>query len=312
MEDIFRRSAVDVIWASYPPASSQVLAEWASRRFRVPWVADCRDVVNQFYDGLVASAIVPIRLFHERRLLRSASGIVTVSRGLADIISRRTGRSARIIPNGFDPDDMAPSGSEPITRFNIVYTGDAVLGSPNFLPLLDGLWECITSGTIAPEHIAVEFYGDRNRERLDRQFRGHPCAHLVRIKGSVPWRKCRKIQRGAAILLQQAFPGRRGIYTSKIFEYLAARRPILAIPADGDCVQELLERTGAGFSCSSAGEIAVRLAGWYREWRETGTVACRGNLEVINEYSRKEQARRLSEILDQVTDGYDTRGPVEE
>lgn len=301
LEQIFRRFPVDVIWASCPPACCHVLAHWASHRWRVPWVADCRDIANQYFHGILASTVVPLRIFHEKRLLESASKIVTVSRGLADIIEKRTGRPYRIIPNGFDPADLASSGSTPIGKFNIVYTGDAVLGSPDFRPLLDGIKEFIDHGAIPPEHILVEFYGDRNEGRLKKLFRGHPCEYLVRIKGSVPWRECREIQRSAAILLLQAFPGKRGIYPAKIFEYLAARRPILAVPADGDCIEALLRKTGAGFSCGSAGEVASRLAEWYREWRKTGTVVCRGRLDRIEKYSRREQAGQLAALMDGMT-----------
>jgi hypothetical protein len=296
LERIFRKIRIDAIWASYPPASSHVLADWASRRWEVPWVADYRDIVNQYYQGLRSAFVVPIRIFQEKRILRTASEIIATSDGFAETMRKRLRRNILIIHNGFDPTDLAPSSSIPIKKFNIVYTGGVTHGFPDFRPLLDGLGKCINSGEIDMDHISVEFYGEGNERRLREMFSGHTYEQLVRIEGAIPWRECRKIQRNAAVLLQQTL-GVNGWLTAKIFEYLAARRPILAIPADNNGIDELLHETGAGFSCTKADEISDRILKWYREWIETGTITCNGKIDLIMKYSRREQAGKLAGIL---------------
>jgi len=301
IEELFLQFPIDAIWATAPETISHHLASWASRKWGKPWIADFRDIVNQQYVSICASAIVPVRIFHERRILKTASEIVTVSAGLAEILAHRHGRSIRVIPNGFDPDDEATNRDLRIERFSIVYTGSVLHGLPDFRPLLDALGKLISSSEMAEADIAVEFYGWGNEQRLNAIFKDHPYFSLVRIGGALPWNECREKQRQAAILLNQAFPGRKGIITSKIFEYLSAHRPILAMPADGDCVEALLNDTGAGVSCTTVEELAGQLLKWYREWKKTGTVRSHARLDVIKQYSRREQAGSLSALLDGLT-----------
>jgi glycosyltransferase involved in cell wall biosynthesis len=299
LEQIFSQFPVDVIWATCPPASTHVLAEWASKRWGKPWVADFRDIVNQQFVSVRSSMVNPIRLFHEKRIPKTASEIITVSEGLAEILIGRHHRSIRVLPNGFDPVDLSPTDSTPVEKFNIVYTGSVLHGRPDFRPLLDALEKLISSGNMVGEDVSVEFYGRGNEKRLETLFRGHPQSSLVKIGGALSWSDCRQVQRGAAVLLQQAFPGRKGIITSKIFEYMAARRPVLAMPADNDCVEALLNKSRAGFSCTTSDEIANCLLRWYQEWKQTGTIICHSRLDILKNIPGKLRLDNLPGYLTQ-------------
>ena len=294
---LVRKHRIHVIWATFPPPCDLTLADQLSKATGIPWVADFRDVY-QFVDGFGAALMLPVRLFYLKKIIKSASVSVTVSEGFAQTLRRRHSRDVMVIPNGFDPDILAPEKSFAFPKFEIVYTGGINLGCPDFTPLLDALQYLCANGKMDPDDVLIRFYGRGNERRLKRLFR-HPFSHAIRNCGGVPRTESLKFQRCALILLQATAPG-TGWMTSKIYEYLIARRPILAIPRDGDSIEKLLKETKAGMSWSTKDEIAVQLIDWYSEWKKTGTVAWHGDMRTIMQYSRKEQAKETALLLEKV------------
>lgn len=288
---------IDIIWATFPLLSNLALAAHVSKATGIPWVADFRDV-NQFVDSIGEALMLPSRLLHLTHIIKSASAVVTVSDGFAKTLAKRHKKDAIVIPNGFDPDIMTSEQSNTFPKFEIVYTGGLELGHPDLTPLLDALHHLCKTGKMNSNDILVTFYGKGNEQRLARLFR-HPFSQIVRNCGGVYRTESLQRQRSALILLQTTVPG-TGWMTSKIYEYLIARRPILAIPRDGDSVEKLIRETQTGVSCSTKDEITDQLMDWYGEWKKTGTITWEGNMEAIMKYSRKAQAEETSQLFKKV------------
>lgn len=299
LDALLRRERFDAIWTTVPQDNLLDLAHHAAMVSGTPWIADFRDVW-QWRPNLFTRITLPMRLNHELRLLASASAITAVSEGFAETLRERHRRPVRTISHGFDP-DLLPTSALPtiFPRFNIVFTGGVVLGRPNLRPLLDALGRLIDRHEVDAQDVIVEFYGAGNSARLAEMFAGHPHAYLVVDHGAIPRAQVVERQRSAALLLSASHPGMRGWVTSKMFEYITAGRPILSIPRDDDCIDELLRQTGAGTSCTSVEEIERQLRVFYREWKATGTVAFHGRPEVISRYSNRSQAGELAELLNE-------------
>lgn len=294
---LVRKHNIHVIWTTFPPLCDLSLADQVSKATGIPWVADFRDV-NQFIDGMGEALMRPIRLLYEKRILKSASAIIAVSDGFADTLRKRHYRDVVVIPNGFDPDILTIDQPFVFPKFEIVYTGGINLGHPDISPLLDALQHLCNTDKMNSDDILVTFYGHGNEQRLKKIVR-HPFSCAIRNCGGVPREKCLEHQRSALILLQTTAPG-TGCMTSKIYEYLIAQRPILAFPSDGDHIEKLLLETNAGVSCLARDEIARQLMEWYSEWKKTGIVAWHGDMSVIMQYSRKEQAKETAHVLEEV------------
>lgn len=294
---LIQKHNIEVVWATFPILSNLALADQVSKETGIPWMADFRDV-NQFIDGLGAALMLPLRLAHEKRILKNASAIVAVSAGFADRLRIRHNQEVMVIPNGFDPDILFPEEKYEFPKFEIVYTGGINLGRPDFTSLLDAFQYLCENGKMNSEDVRISFFGRGNERRLKKVCR-HPFSKIVRNCGGVPRSEALERQRSALILLQITAPG-TGCMTSKIYEYLIARRPILAIPCDGDCIEKLLDETNAGVSCTTKDEIASQLHQWYDEWKKTGAIAWPGDINKIMQYSRKEQAKETALLLEKI------------
>ena len=91
-----------------------------------------------------------------------------------------------------------------------------------------------------------------------------------------------------------------GCTPAKTFEYLASGRPILVTPGGKHrgAIKDILKRAGAGLVVDSAEEVAQWLDIRYGEFQRTGEVSSAADSEYVTQYSRKEQTRRVAEILD--------------
>ena len=87
-----------------------------------------------------------------------------------------------------------------------------------------------------------------------------------------------------------------------MFEYLGARRPILAFGARGGALDRLLAETRGGVLVTTAAEARAALLHWARERRETGQIVWHGDPEAVARYDRRALAGRWAALLDEVTE----------
>ena len=305
-EGLHEEESYDAILATAPLWFTLSVAARLGERFSIPWVADCRDVAAEHSLGIKWNCpwqwrhwLYQAWLIHqESKVCRTAAATITVSRHLVDLLASRRIPNVHLVTNGFDPDDykrIVKTGSK---IFRIVYSG-GMMGGADPTPLFDALDLLLGEQAFPDNDFEVCFYGKSNAS-VERYLQGHPCKSIVYIKGLKPRAEVQSITVDAALLLQLAYPNKKGITTSKIFEYLGAARPIIAVPRDGDVIDALLAETGAGVSATTPREIADIIAGFYREWKKTGRVTYHANSEAVSRYTRQAQAKNLGKILDSV------------
>jgi len=149
----------------------------------------------------------------------------------------------------------------------IVYTGTIYEGKQDPTRLFAALRELFDEG-LGESDIEVEFYGDE-QAWLQEEIERYELLNTVFQCGRVSRKAALQIQREADILLVLKWedPQENGVYTGKVFEYLGARRPILATGGHDDVVTELLLETGAGVCASTVQEIKEALVGFIRDCR---------------------------------------------
>ena len=225
--------------------------------------------------------------------------LVTVSEPLAQKLRLlHHDKPVVAIPNGYDPDEVTRS-AQLMKEFTITYTGQLYQGKQDPTPLLRALVELASEGKIELKTVKVRFYGDTpywleqeiKRYQLDEVVSLHP-----KVLREVALQKQRESQ--ILLLLNWDDPDEVGVYTGKVFEYLAARRPILAVGGPRGVVTKLLEETGAGVHALGREHLKRVLFELYEQYRTHGYVPYKGCEERIAKYSHREMARHFATVLD--------------
>jgi glycosyltransferase involved in cell wall biosynthesis len=291
--------AVISIW----PVTSHLIASELKAEYRIPWIADFPDLWSQNHNYQYG----PLRKFLDRRLelktLSTADALVTVSQPRAERLRElHKGKTVYAITHGFDPAEVNEPPANVTAKFTITYTGTIYPRKQDATKLFAALRDLISGGVIDPEEIEIRFYGPKTGW-LDKEIEQYELPGIVKQYGTVPRQVALEKQRESQILLLLKWedPQERGIHPGKIFEYLAARRPILATGGSNDVVTELLNETKAGIDVASIGHIENALRKLYREYKFKGEIAYTGDIEKIDKYSHREMARKFSEVLNNLT-----------
>jgi glycosyltransferase involved in cell wall biosynthesis len=283
----------DVIYASAPPFTSLIVASALAFRTGIPWVAGLRDLWsdNPYRRIRLASADRAL----ESRVLRSAAGVVATTDEARDVVRTRFRVPTVTVMNGFDPEDLRDRTIDPDpAQLRIVHTGALIHDRRDPTPLFDAMRTVRSEGRT----IMAEFYG-RDSVVVAKDAERAAVGDLVHARGPVSYHVALQIQRDADVLLllQPIDADELGICPAKVFEYAAARRPVLAIgPKDGVAAR-LIANFGLGVHVQHAGDIEPRL----RAWCDAKSGA--GRLPDVaerppNELSRRTQVQKLSDFLE--------------
>jgi glycosyltransferase involved in cell wall biosynthesis len=284
---LVRREGIDVIITTSPPVSMNLIGAAVKRLTGIPWVADLRDAVLWNADRRFERTAVQAKEKALERVVRlvaaKADAVVAVSETIADEVHRfdPTGQ-VRVIPNGCDFDDFAGLEYRPSERFRITHAG-SFFGKRNPRPFLKAL---ASSGL---GDVVARFAGGL-RTADEEWAAGLGLGDRLELLPYLPHRRALELQRDseANLLLLPEAAGRGAVVPSgKIFEYLAAERPILAaVPPDG-AAAKLVRETGAGIVVAPEDERGIRdaLIGLHARWKAG---------QLSNGHMSPEQRRKLS------------------
>lgn len=247
----------DVIFATAPPFTTLLAAALLSRQSGVPWVAEYRDL---WTDHPYYTASGARRLFDrllDRRLLHEAAACVTVTRDWAERLRSRIDVPVCLAMNGFDPDEFeALPAHSPGPGLTLLYCGALYQGKRDPAPVLEALARLGPSSSIR-----FDLYVDDPGPVL-RQAACHGIDGMVFAHPPVERHRVLALQRAAdlCVLLRWDDPREDSVIPGKVFEYVGAGRPILAIGRPTGEVAELITRDHLGTATSDPNEIARTLS----------------------------------------------------
>jgi len=201
-----------------------------------------------------------------------------------------------VIPNGADFDDFAEIEYEPGERFRITHTGN-FFGKRDPRPFLSALAQID-----AP--ITARFIGEfRTADRLWAE--GLGLGEKLELTRFQPHAQAIASQRNSeALLLLIPHSAGRGtdVTSGKIYEYLAARRPILAAVPPQGAAAELVRDAGAGLVAAPDDSEAIRaaLSELVERWRNGKLNDVELSPELVSEIDRKERMREIAELVRRV------------
>ena len=297
---LVRREGIDVVLTTSPPPSLHLLGAAVKRTTGAAWVADLRDPLTSHphrrgYESQLAQLKEKTAGGVGRLVASQADAIVAASEAIAGEM-RALGPKGKVvtIANGCDFDDFAGLEHHPSDRLRITHAGH-FHGKRDPKPFLRALAE---SGL---EDVVARFAGDfRAADREYAEALG--LGDRVELLGNLSRRRSLELQRDseALLLVIPESGGRgRGVVTGKIFEYLAAERPILAaVPPDGAAAQ-LVRDTGAGVVVppDDVDALQAALLELHRRWREGRLNGTPLSAEWRERLSRGARVEELADVL---------------
>lgn len=260
------------------------------------WIADWRDLwtENHIYPGI--AGFRQIERWLDNTFNQTADIITTVSEPLADKLRARYGNKVEVIFNGFDQDDYSSLPKQRYfqddTKFRIAYTGTIYPGKQDPTPLFMAIKKLDAAGIVTPDLLEVVFASKLlDVECLAKELGVLP---YVRYLGFLPREDALRIQRDANILLFLEFESIefQGILTGKLFEYLCAGPPILAIGGHQDSsIKKLISKNKNGWAF---GKDVYLIEEWLKSCLKHNLLPKTHSSPMsMNEFSRENQASKL-------------------
>ena len=299
---IVRREGIDVILTTSPPSSVHLVGASVKRATGIPWIADLRDSVVAHPHRDAERMLVRMKEQGEHAVAkligRSADAIVCVSDAIAAEMRERSPSGEVVtIANGSDFDDFAGLEHRQSSRFRITHTG-SFFGKRDPRPFLTALQETGLD-------IQARFLGDfrsTDREWAEQLELGD----RLELISYAPRRRSLELQRDseALLLLIPEAGGRgKGVLSGKVFEYLAAERPILAlVPPDG-AAAALIRDAGAGIVVAPEDTEGIKAAlqDLHARWAAGSLEAPPLSDDWRRRVSRRARVEELARLLERLT-----------
>ncbi|MDP1725755.1 MAG: glycosyltransferase [Bacteroidota bacterium] len=292
---------IDIVISTFSPIACHLVAyKLIKSNPDIKWIADYRDLwsLNHFRTGKFVFNWIEKQL--ERRILKKASHITTVSEPLAQQLSEFTygAKPVSIIYNGYDRERKNKNLNDVQLNnpIRIVYTGTIYQGKSDPSPLFHALNLLAEKGVLKKGELIVEFYGSL-LGNLEEIIVNCSASEWAVIKGHVAPPEIAKIQEECDFLLfLWSNEGKRdGVLTGKLFEYISSNTPIMAIGIDDkSSAAELISETKTGFIFENNVQLIADFLEHVKQNPEN--LVYNPDWNAIESYSRQKQALKLFEI----------------
>jgi glycosyltransferase involved in cell wall biosynthesis len=300
-----RESSIQAIYSTAPPYSSHLAAILIKIMTGLPLVSDFRDAWTG-YTWSHYPTIIHRRLDHalEALVLGHSDRVIGVNEEILEELRNSHPETCHskfsLIPHGYDPQDFAGQRQTDGRIFRISYSGTFIKNrSPELL--ISALEKIKRSNPGLLEKVRVSLAGtarDFDREMVKRS----SLSQQIELLGYLPHRESVALLESSDLLWLVMGPEETANVTpGKLFEYLGARKPILAsIPAGA--ASKIIDQTKAGIvvPAGDASVLATNLAGIIREW-QAGRTLYRGDNKDLKKYDRREIAGLLARLLNSIT-----------
>ncbi|MCB5251705.1 MAG: glycosyltransferase [Candidatus Cloacimonadaceae bacterium] len=231
----------DTIITTGPPHSTHLIGLKLAARHNLKWFADFRDPFSQIhYLKLNPPCRLSLAIYKylENEVVSSANCNLVVSEAIADALP--AGRKL-VVNNGYDPQDFAGIEYSPAESMRIKYIGQFTQGQDI------GLIADLCSRLSRPYTLSL--IGSKIGEKEAEQLRAKTADKLNIVPFVSHARAVQEmVQSELLLLIVNDYEGNHGMLTTKLFEYLASRTPILCFSSDDTAAARIIGQSEAGKS----------------------------------------------------------------
>lgn len=240
-------NTIDAIITTGPPHSVHLIGLALKKQCNVKWIADFRDPwtdIDYFHQLPLTEKSKRKHQELEQEVLKTADEVLVVGKTMKTNYEKFS-NNIHVITNGYDTENTPEEKVALDDTFSITHIG---LMNADRNPKI--LWKVLAEIALENKEFAndlqLKLIGKVAKE-VEVELDKYQLKNIERI-GYIPHKEVKKYQRTSQLLLLAVnkVPSAKMIITGKIFEYLQAKRPILAIgPTDGD-LAEILHKTNSG------------------------------------------------------------------
>ena len=298
----------DVIIATYPPVETLEIGLHFSKKYNIPLISD-------FRDGLIFEPIETKRM-RQYRCIRErykeieteagthSIGITTIADPITDYYRQTYPvKHTLTLSNGFDPEDFTDLPADVKLAddgFNIVFTGRFNLSDKyNRVDFFfDAVRKLIEDNEDLRSRLKIHLVGEYRKEELT-ELRDLIEAGIIVLHGFVEKKRALAFQKASDVLLIITPPDRRSATSTKIFEYLYAGKPILAL-THKTVLEDIIKETQSGWIAHphQVDVIADLLEAIVTESEVYRSI--KPDWEKVEQYSIKTQIKKLNTLLERV------------
>lgn len=302
-----RRARPDLIWSTYPIATAHLIGGTLARLSGLPWVADFRDpMLNRGYPSEPLQRRVWQWL--EARVLRGAAACVFTTPSAAQSYAQRypgQAEKCHVIENGYDEEAFAltlanregvPDDHLLLLHSGLIYPQDR--DPSTFFRAVRAL---IDEGVLRPEQLRIRFRAPHHGDEVMACAQQQGLAHCVEVAPPIAYQRAIAEMMGADVLLVFQGSTFNTQIPAKIYEYLRAGRPILAVvdPLGGTASQLRNFEAVHIADIASADTIRAELVSCMATRGMQGQQeALARNRVAVQTYSRQAQTDRLQALFE--------------
>ncbi|MCL6218529.1 glycosyl transferase family 1 [Zunongwangia pacifica] len=297
LKSYLEKTNIDTIITTGPPHSLHLIGLGLKKELLLRWISDFRDPWTQIgyqKDLKLTKNSAEKHQKLEKEVLKAADQIITTSFTTKKEFASKTTKPIEVITNGFDSELNTNSILD--ENFSISHIGSLLSGRNPKL-----LWKVLAEISEENENFRTNFklklYGAVSDEVVQSIKEAGLENNLI-LGGYISHSKAIAVQKESQLLLLIEINSEetKGIIAGKLFEYLAAKRPILAIgPGEWD-VSKIIEETASGKSFQYHQDSALKeyILSSYQKYRENQLLSDSKNIE---DYHRKNLTKKLAKLI---------------
>ncbi len=307
---LIKKYQPDIIWSTYPIATAHLIGHSLSRLTGIPWVSDFRDpMVDEGYPFNPLTRRT--HLWIERKAVNRSSRIVLTTPGAVKDIEKRFPQipASRfcLIENGYDEESFATAEAI-ITRKQseskqivLVHSGIIYPSERDPIPLFGALADLSQQGLISPAGLKIILRATAHDSYLLELIDQYGIGEIVFLAPPVSYQEAlSEMLTADGLLILQASNCNNQI-PAKLYEYLRARRPILALTDPvGDTAAALINLGIDTIApLDSKDGIMQKLLHFLTLIRENNAPIV--SIEKVMKNSRRSKSKELAAVFDRVS-----------
>lgn len=297
LSGVLKSENIDTIITTGPPHSVHLIGQQLKNEHNVQWIADFRDPWTSIGYHKKLKLSVSSQKKHkalEQNVLSQADKIVTTSNATKQEFEKLTKQPISVIRNGYDSD--YEGGAHLDGDFTISHIGSLLTGR-NPKNLWKVLSQLAAENAVFRAELQLEFMGVVSKDVMDTLYR-FELGPYIKMKGYASHAEAQRRQQRSQLLLMVEIDSEetKGIIPGKLFEYMAAKRPILALgPKNWEAGEIIREtQTGKVFDYNAHSDLKDTIVEWYAAYKNENLVSKSENIE---KYSRRALTAELAKLL---------------